>query len=411
MTEEKHMYVIPTNRDSHDSIDSLVNDVKLTLAEKKLHHNQIEFVILDSGTDVDFQLNHQQLIHSIKGLKLNAYHIPSKNLDYILKDVLDSDLSELIVGEGFSYGKMVNKISIIANILHAKYIHRRDSDVYIQKHNTKITPLIAEIQAFNTNEQCIMVGSSYTGAWGIDYSDVENDIVTLRKLFSLSKPSYTVKQLDDYINNKYIAGSKETFSGSLILSESKANYIDAGNFSLRDIFQYLPVSPADITSGTDYLYHTVLGKSDWKIFYHNNRVIHKYTSDRYDRINHIIYGDSKLLSRLMTTVTQNALTDVMLSNNFREMAAQLANSYSNAVKANDIKSKLRSTLDSFIDVYSTIPYENYKKVASHVAQNKEHYIDKTIQDVNNFVLLINNWENVMKKTSTLSISDFLISEV
>lgn len=411
MPIEKHLYIIPTNRDSRGSIASLINDINVALDEQKIERHQIDFVVLDSGTTQDFDLNHQQLLTSLSNSNLNAYHISTNKLDAMLRNVLEKNLANLVVGSDFSYGKMVNKISIIANTLNATYIHRRDSDVYLQKNNTQITPLVAELTAFKTDDQCIMAGSSYIGAWGIDYSDVENDITALRKLFSLSKPSYTKNQLDDYIHNKYIDGSKETFNGQLNLSESKANYIDAGNFALKNIFYAIPVSPADVTSGTDYLYHTVLEKSDWKMLYHNDRVFHQYTDDRYDRINHITYGDSKLLSRLMTTVTQHALKNVQLSNNFNEMSVQLAEAYTHAVNSNNIKTALNNTINKFITVYADIPYTNYQNVASHISQHKNYYIDKTLQDVNNFIWLINHWESILKKTQALPISDFLMAEL
>lgn len=406
MTNEKHLYIIPTNRDARDSVKSLVNDIKAVINNGLLKSNQIYFVLLDSGNDKDFKLNHQQFLKSIRQLTINSYHIPVNGLDYLLENHLDMELSQLLVGEGFSYGKMVNKISIIANILNAQYIHRRDSDVYIQETQDETTPLIAEVCAFKNDPKCMMVGSSYIGAWGIDYSDVEDDIDTLRKLFSLSKPSYTDEQLDDYINNKYILGSKEHFNGNLIFSERKANYIDAGNFALKDIFQYIPVSPADVTSGTDYLYNTVLGKSDWKMLYHNDRVFHRYATDRYQMINHITYGDSKLLSRLMTKVTQTALDDVKLSSDFKKMKEQLSNSYYFAIHSSDIKTKLMITVDNFIEVYSTIPHDNYKKIASHISKNKKYYVDKTLNDVSKFILLIDKWESVMKQTRNISISKF-----
>ncbi|MGQ2283048.1 DUF6271 family protein [Apilactobacillus kunkeei] len=406
MTNEKHLYIIPTNRDARESVKSLVNDIKAVINNGLLKSNQIYFVLLDSGNDIDFKLNHHQFLKSIRQLTINSYHIPVTGLDYLLENHLDMDLSQLLIGEGFSYGKMVNKISIIANILNAQYIHRRDSDVYIQETRDETTPLIAEVCAFKNDPKCMMVGSSYIGAWGIDYSDVEDDIDTLRKLFSLSKPSYTDEQLDDYINNKYILGSKEHFDGNLIFSERKANYIDAGNFALKDIFQYIPVSPADVTSGTDYLYNTVLGKSDWKMLYHNDRVIHRYATDRYQRINHITYGDSKLLSRLMTKVTQTALNDVKLSSDFKKMNEQLSNSYYVAVHSSDIKTKLMMTVDNFIEVYSTIPHDNYKKIASHISKNKKYYVDKTLNDVSKFILLIDKWESVMQQTRNISISEF-----
>lgn len=98
---------------------------------KKIECHQIDFVVLDSGTTQDFYLNHQQLLTSLSNSNLNAYHISTNKLDVMLRNVLEKNLANLVVGSDFSYGKMVNKISIIANTLNATYIHRRDSDVYL----------------------------------------------------------------------------------------------------------------------------------------------------------------------------------------------------------------------------------------------------------------------------------------
>ncbi|USS88186.1 DUF6271 family protein [Fructilactobacillus hinvesii] len=362
-------------------------------------------MVLDSGNEHDFSINHQHLIAAVADASINPYHVKADYFDQLLQKTVNPAAVDLIVGEEFSYGKMVNKISIIANLLGTRYVHRRDSDVYLQRDHS-VTPLLAELAGFALDDKVKLVGSSYVGAWGIDYSDVEDDQETLRKLFSLSKPNYTTAQLDDYIKNKYVAGSKEFFNGRLTFSESKANYIDAGNFALKDIFLSVPVSPATVTSGTDYLYHNALGKSDWKMLYHNDRVVHKYNEDRYERINHILYGDSKLLSRLMTTVTKRALQGKALSDDFKEMATQLADDYEEALETDDLQNDLENTFAKFVAVYASIPHENYQEVAHHVAQHKDEYLQKTIADVHNFVKLLRKWPDVMAATKKISLQSF-----
>lgn len=179
MTSDKHLYAIPTNRDASKSIKGLANDIAVAIDEHVLLPEQLIFVLLDSSTPATFDRNHAQLKASFKALQITCLHIPVSAFDARLNQVLDPKLAALVVGSGFSYGKMVNKISIIAHLLGAHYIHRRDSDVYLQANNTQITPLIAEMRAFNENDQFLLVGSSYLGAWGIDYSDVADDLPTL----------------------------------------------------------------------------------------------------------------------------------------------------------------------------------------------------------------------------------------
>ncbi|USS90480.1 DUF6271 family protein [Fructilactobacillus carniphilus] len=408
MTAAQHLYVIPTNREAGASIASLLDEIKIAFAQGKLSPDQLVLVVLDSGNEHDFAVNHDQLLHSLAGSAIKAYHVTADDFDQLLRQAVDPDVVDLVVGEEFSYGKMVNKISIMANLLGTRYVHRRDSDVYLQA-DRSVTPLLAELEGFAIDDKVKLVGSSYIGAWGIDYSDVEDDQETLRKLFSLSKPNYTTAQLDDYINNKYVEGSKETFTGKLTFSEKKANYIDAGNFALKDIFLNVPVSPANVTSGTDYLYHNALGKSDWKMLYHNDRVIHRYNKDRYDRINHILYGDSKLLSRLMTTVTKRALQDQTLSDDFAVMSQQLADAYVAALKSDNLNDDLKDTFAKFVVVYAAIPHENYQAVAQHVAQHEDEYLAKTVRDVQNFVTLLRKWPDVMAETKKISLQEFEIN--
>lgn len=409
MTSEKHLYAIPTNRDASKSIKSLANDIAVAIDEHVLLPEQLIFVLLDSSTQATFDRNHAQLKASFKALKITCLHIPVSAFDAHLNQALDPKLAALVVGSGFSYGKMVNKISIIAHLLGAHYIHRRDSDVYLQANNTQITPLIAEMRAFNENDQFLLVGSSYLGAWGIDYSDVADDLPTLRKLFSLSKPTYSPSQLDDYINNKYVQGSTETFPGDLAFSEQKSNYIDAGNFALKEVFLKIPVSPANVTSGTDYLYHTLVGKSGWRMVYHNDRVVHQYNENRYDQIDHLTYGNSKLLSRLMTTVTNSALTDVSLSDDFNDMAQQVAAAYLSTVDSAELLAKLKTTIQKFVAVYASIDLPHYQAIATNVAQQPDAYLEKTITDVHHFIDLIQNWPAILKNTQALELAPFSIS--
>lgn len=423
LNKSMHMYVIPTNRECGENIVSLLDEVRM-ICEKM----NIEFIIvlLDSSIGAVSQKNRYIYKEYCQRYEmLNCYYISQKKFDYYVKNLLESykfekDDIELLIGDGISYGKVVNRTSLIATMLGCEYIHRRDSDTRLQYLDSGVilAPLELEMKYLgktskdipngSSNNIIYMVGGSYKGNWGIDYEDLRNQKEQLYSLFRLSKPTWKKEKLEKYINDKYIYGCNENYLVDEISFE-KNGYIDVGNFSLYDIFKKCPVSPAMLTSGTDYFYHSLLNKLPNSKLYHNRRVIHKYDNKRYSDITIENYHLSKAQARC-ATLFENYLFDSnnKLDINSEHISVNLGKRLMELAYY-DCDHELIRILESMITTYAKTDMDKYIRCAKYINENKNKIIKNTKRDILYFGKLCMMWSELISIFQEQKIDNFIIS--
>ena len=266
---KKHLYVIPTNRLCVSSQESLFNEKKLC----ELLDDEIAFAVIDSSSEQDAQHNKEKLISlSLKTKLHNIYYINATEFDSEINrnigNLLDEKaLKDCILGTEFSYGKAANRSFLVAGILKADYLHRRDSDVYLQKIKEKwLLPLEQEIKYLGKtvesiedllavrykNKKTYMVGSGYIGDWGIDYKCLKTDEENLLKMFSLSKPNFSQDEIRTYIKEKYVDGSNEIcIANNVLVLPHSAFYIEKSITLLPQ--QQLKLTYTSLNSGNGTL--------------------------------------------------------------------------------------------------------------------------------------------------------------
>lgn len=399
-------YIIPTNKECTKYLKSILAEISFVEEKYNLF---FYVVILDSATPNDYSKNHAYL-KNVKFKNSKLLHICSQLLDdditYNLNRRVSNNIIKLVTGNEFSYGKMNNKISIIANILGTDYIHRRDSDVALQYYNNNIvSPLEVEILTFLNTKNIFMVGSSYIGDWGIDYKKYEDDLDLLLKLFALSKPNYSERELHQYIKEKYIYGCRDNYNGKDDISFKKSNYIDAGNFSIYKIFKYYPVPPAIGVSGTDYFYHFILNNLEKSKIFHNRRVLHKYSEDRYQITSNNTYDLSKLYSRVFTQYN-NEVLDIMTQNKNNVLNKQpLISAYQKTLQNKKVLNNSNDIISRFKEVY----IDNYIGDIDFIKNIDNYKVIKKIElDVKEFIILIENWSLIMQNTKKISLKKYYL---
>lgn len=403
-----HMFTIPTHKECVKSILSHVEE--LVGFNKCACYDELPvLVILDSSEPKAFTENHLALKKATGRLLHNKiYHVQQKEFDYLVNEYLEKDFNlkirELLFGTEFSYGKMMNRLFLIAMMLRCDYLHRRDSDTYVQEYEGYIVnPFETELSFLgNTldDNNIYMVGSSYIGDWGIDYSQISDDFQLLKKLFKLSKKSYTEEQLEQYIVDKYINGSKEYYQGKDEFSFKKSNYIDAGNYALYKIYNHIPMNPSENTSGTDYVFHDILSLFRNAKIFHNRRVIHEYDPLRYSLIPLDLYNEAKLYSRLVGIYNRLAINELSVCNekiNMENLNKKLMKAYGNCLKEESIKEEIFNTLQEFEQAYRMIDQPSYNQFLDYITLNSNNIIDNVQFKIKNHILLMSEWERVREK--------------
>lgn len=403
---DKHLFIIPTHKECISAIEGYLTEL-ISIGS----YTNLVFVLLDSSKKEDFCKNHQKLLeYRRKVSDLSIYHVKQELLDRIIIESLEGNLSEkiinLLVGETFSYGKMMNRIAIIANLLGCNYIHRRDSDTRPQLfQNMSVSSLEIELKLLGSyweNKQIFMVGSSYVGDWGIDYSELSDDMNLLKKLFKLSKSNYTEEQLEDYIINKYINGSSDFYHGIDYYSFQQNNYIDAGNYSLYKIFNFIPVNPAINTSGTDYIYHELLEIYDYSKLFHNRRVVHEYSKNRYQLIPNNLYNEAKLYSRLVGIYNKKMCKYVQRKlqecNDFKNIRQLMIEGYNSLLSIEDMKNEVTKMISEFEHTYREIANKKYDDFLLSFDFNFDKIYENVKLKISNYIILLEYWDSIVSLT-------------
>lgn len=420
---KKHIYVIPTNRLCTNSIESLL--LEIPYIEEKFGID-LTVTMIDSSDYESSKRNSEIFNKMVKNCKKSkAYYITTDHIDFICRNALErmnipnkSEILSLLVNKELSYGNAANRTFVVAAALNADYIHRRDSDTYLQNNQTGsiLSPLELELKFlgkkisevkndvsgtcnFSPDDTVYMVGGGYKGNWPLDYEDlVTINVESLYKLVHLGKPILSDEQNKDYVQRRYIYGSEEVYQNDEV-SYSVENFIDAGNFSLYKIFNYLPISPASETTGTDYFYHAILGKLHMPMIYHNRRVLHKHDPERYINQQMYSYHLRLVKSRCLVRCYTSLFKDMTANRNCyfednRFLAENLANQLI-FISNKDLSEDQEYVIDSMVDIYQKTGSAKYAELANFIKENKRTVIQQTPKDVYNYGILTKIWPDLI----------------
>lgn len=400
----RHLLTIPTHKVCTEAIESYIKGLSSFDNSK---NRKVVLVILDSSAPSSFEENHKILLKYRNNIEeVDFYHIKQEEFDCLVYNYLKKRVEKipqrLLFGNEFSYGKMMNRLFMVSSILECDFLHRRDSDTYLQDYMGKIVdPLEIEFEFLGNTHydgKIYMVGSSYIGDWGIDYSDVSDDFPLLKRLFRLSKKDYTEEELEKYILDKYINGSREFYAGKDELSFRKANYIDAGNYSIYEIFKYIPMNPSENTSGTDYIFHELLDLFKYSKMFHNRRVMHEYANDRYSLLSTDLYNEAKLYSRLVgvyNKVAINRIKDLEHPLTFESLNQHLIDSYLVSIDSDYVKQEIFRVIEEFELAYRQINDTKYNNFLDCIKRNHFDIAMKVEYKIKNHIQLLKLWEKII----------------
>ena len=148
------MFIIPTTRKCTKAIHSAINEISLY---KCAPDEEIEFVLLEQMKG-DISEDNSRILKNITNDKIKIRHIYADDIDEICNKYFEkqksghSDNESSLFRQCYSYGMTYNRIFVIAAILGADYIHRRDSDVFMQViEGNNLSPLEIEMKYLGKN--------------------------------------------------------------------------------------------------------------------------------------------------------------------------------------------------------------------------------------------------------------------
>src|SRR6187402_2702083 len=228
------------------------------------------FLLLD---DLDDGINLRSLVAA--GPPENTFYVPRGVLLTLYHQVLEclprehhECFRDCWPAGGTNYGITMNKLSLLAQILQASYVHRRDSDVLVRlKSSGRVCyPAEVEREGFRRTVNGMapqVVGGTYSGKWSIDVDLLTSDDDGVRTLLDcLSIPEES--------QHEFLEQARQEASDGRQPELIAANAVpDAGSIAFGSAIRLLPCSTSPLTGGTDYFPAKVLRECGQPVLSHN----------------------------------------------------------------------------------------------------------------------------------------------
>lgn len=293
---KKHVYTIGTERKLvPEFISTYFEEAKIMQEQSG---EETELVFVDESESPIAEKNREYLSANRNDDVKYIYcgrELQSRLFKSIREEISDPSLVDLLDYQGYSYGRVMNKQFLIAGMLGADYLHRRDSDVKIEKEmfgypsaveNKYLGKCVGDFRILSGSQQHLdeqiiyMAGSGYSGGsnWKADFGiflEQDSDLI------------YEVAGLFHYGDDLLKEYLKEITEGNISITEKekflpKHNHPKplCGNLAFYEIFKHIPCSTVLSTIGSDNLIRGFLKEMDMPIIYHTNYVYHEFGKER-----------------------------------------------------------------------------------------------------------------------------------
>lgn len=286
----RHIFSVPTHRRIQDNaLEGFFMELEYARQACGL---EIPLIVLDDGTDNRQTLAAAASRHS----SVPCFRLDLQDMD-VVYDHLIKMLSErsrqavalLRSAVRPNYGNAFNRLYLIAAMMGATHLHRRDSDVcpqYLARPDGSLAPLLPielEVQYLGkvVDDRVVQfAGGGYTGMESLDVAHLSKDGDTgpLRRFYRLLSIS---DDICDAILRAESATERLPYGGDeLVFDGFRTPH--CGNLAIGPVFELLPSSPAPYALGTDYFAINCLNKLGFGRLTHNRDLAHEYVAERDD---------------------------------------------------------------------------------------------------------------------------------
>lgn len=291
-----HVYTIGTERELVPQfVHTYFEEIKYMQEQSG---EETIFVIIDESENSVAEKNRTYLeanrIDDVKYIYCGKA-LQKKLFEGIEQELEDKSLINLLDYQGYSYGRVMNKQFLVACMMQADYLHRRDSDVKIEKEafgypsdieNKYLGMKVGDFSGISgsdrhsENQIIYLTGSGYSGgsSWKADFGIfLEQDSDLIGEVAGLF-------HYGDDLLNEYL---KEITEGNISVA-GKEKFLPkhnhpkplCGNLAFYEVFKYIPCSTVLSTIGSDNLIRGFLKAMDMPIIYHTTYVYHEFGKER-----------------------------------------------------------------------------------------------------------------------------------
>lgn len=298
----RHLLYTPTHRDATRCLKDRFAEA--LWVETETDRQAILCLVEHTVTPVISRRHDELLTHSSSRERISVLHLTKSKatsfvvrlLERIASSATRNHLHTLLLPDGVSYGAGPNLAYLLGAALRCQAIHRRDSDVYLDRERGGAYPIELELRAmdehlgfispapegseqFAPTQTVSAVGTNTFGSATIDRRDLlDSGINHLVAYQSLGRPGVAVDRVHAEAFNSLVEEPERRYTDDFFAIDNSGR-IEMESCCLSWITRLVPEMPTDIL-GCDYMPLNVAKQTGHVALYHSRKMRHEYDSDR-----------------------------------------------------------------------------------------------------------------------------------
>ncbi|MGW5652239.1 DUF6271 family protein [Streptomyces humi] len=424
---------LPTNRPCAATITAVAEEAAYAVRHFDV---EVHLLVLDSCA-APAHAEHAEAVRRIPAdPRIVVHHLDEAEQRDFLRRAIDRSaapdpghLLDLMLPAGLSYGACTNRAFLLAAGLGCESVHRRDSDSRYQvvdgrtvfpvhheltslgsraadaaRHVTETT-----LAADHMDRRVAMVGSSFIGELSVDIGEIlRTDPAVYHDMVGLWAPAHwSDEQKTHLVDESFRGAGTEPFTADrATLTLVDPMRVDMCNIAFHGLHERVPLPPATDTIGSDYFLIHLVHDAGQPGVLHNRNIVNFYTGERRTDAGFTAY-QLRFVKFLLSMLYFNFVYDRMA----RAGAALLDDR--GEVRASVVARLARESagLDRGenihrLDVLDT-GYRKlggrYAEFADLLARRRERLLDEARRDIEDFALLVEAWEPLVRAAALTSV--------
>lgn len=423
---------LPTNRECAATISAMAEEAAYAAERFDV---EVHFLILDS-CDGNVFAGHAEAVNAVRSMpNVVVRHLDEAAQRTFLEEMIDRSgvgkpdlMLDLMLPTESSYGACTNRAFLIASALGCDSVHRRDSDFNYQTLNgTPVFPIHHELMSLgksaveaaksvsetvldpeHAKQPVAMVGSSFVGELSVDIGEIyELDRDVYYDVVSLWAPGDWPKAEKRKLVDVSFRGADTTFTHDWsTLTIVDPMHVDMHNISFHQVHEQIPLLPATNTIGSDYFLIHVAYDAKLPGVWHNRNIVNFHTPERKTETGFVAYQmrfAKFLLSMLYLNFIYQRMAETgvaLLDGRHRVRASTVAGIVRESTRLDWAENVGR--LDTLDRAYRKLGGK-YAAFADVVLPLRQRLLDEARQDMEDFALLIESWDGLVRASKTVSV--------
>ncbi|WP_327068889.1 DUF6271 family protein [Kitasatospora sp. NBC_01250] len=424
---------LPTNRACEATISAIREEARYAATHFEV---EVHLLILDSSDEPTFAVHAKAVDGADPVPGVVVHHLDeAAQRDFLQRTIERSGLAEpellldLMLPEGVSYGACTNRAFLIAAALGCASVHRRDSDSdYQLSDGEPVFPILHELRSLgrrageaadgvtestldpaHEHKPVVLVGSSFIGELSVDISEIQQlDPEVYHDVVSLWAPEHwSAEQKRELVAESFRGAGTDPFTEDLAtLDIVDPMRLDMCNISFAQVQELVPLPPARDTIGSDYFLMHLVQDAKLPGVLHNRHIVNFYTGERRTDAGFLAYQlrfTKFFLSMLYFNAVyeQLAAAGESLLDDRQQVRPRAVAAIVRESAGLDTAENLRRL--AVIDRCYRRLGGRYAQFADLLAPRHDQLLDEARLDIENFALLIEAWEPLIRASRATSV--------